>query len=90
MGSRAAYTIDKVEYDAHSYAKFFKVEVSVIVNVGEIPDFGQLVVLQLTVLEDGSCLISIEMSATVGEGRKNLPVAVYFPLFDFLIRHPDM
>lgn len=85
---KGTYTIDQVEDDAHSHAEFFKVQVSVIVNVGEVPDFRQLVILQLTVLEDGCCLISVEMSATVGEGRKNLPVAVYFPLFDFLVRHP--
>lgn len=87
---KGTYTVDQVEDDAHSHAEFFKVQVSVIVNVGKVPDFGQLFILQLTVLEDRRCLISVEMSATVGEGRKNLPVAVYLPLFDFLVRHPVM
>lgn len=55
---QCTYAIHKVKNDPHGHAELLKIEVTVIVDVCEIPDSGELILAQLAVLEDGSCLIS--------------------------------
>ena len=75
------YAIHKVKNDTHGHAELLKVEITIIVNVCEIPDSGELILAQLAVLEDGSCLISIKVSPTIGQRREDLPVLLYLCLF---------
>ena len=81
----STYAIDQVEDDSHGDAELLKVQVAVIVDVGEVPDPLELVVAQLAVFEDGGCLVAGQVGAAVGQGGEDLPVSLDFPLFNFLI-----
>jgi hypothetical protein len=85
--SRRTYTIDEIEYQPHCNAKLFKVEIAVIVNVGEIPHSLELVVSELTVLEHGSCLAAGKVSASSGQSREYFPVLFDLGLLYAFVRH---
>ena len=63
---KCTYAVHKVKYDPHGHAELLEVEITIIVDVCEIPDSGELILAQLAVLEDGSCLFSIKVSPTIG------------------------
>ena len=79
--------IDKVKDDSHRDAKFLKVELAIAVDVSQIPHSLQLVVAQLAVLQDRCRLSAVEVGAAVGEGGEYLPIPLYFPLLNLLVRH---
>ena len=49
---KCTYAIHEVKYDSHGHAELLKVEVTIVVDVCEIPDSGKLILAQLAVLED--------------------------------------
>ena len=87
MGVRKTHAIDQVKDNAHSNAEFLKIEVSIVVDVCEVPDPLELVISQLAVFEDRRGLGAVEVSAAVGKGGEDFPVALYLFLLDFLVRH---
>jgi hypothetical protein len=48
------YSVDEVEDQPHCHAKLFEIQIAIIINIGNVPDTLQLVISQLTVLENGS------------------------------------
>lgn len=83
--SWGTYAIDQVEDNSHSNAKFLKVQIAVIVDISEIPNPLELVIAELAVFENGSCLGACEVCAAVGERGEDLPVSFDLPLFYLLI-----
>ena len=81
------YAIDQVKDYPHCDTKLLKVEIPIIVDIREVPHPLELVISQLAVFEDGGGLGAVEVGAAVGEGGEDFPVALYFLLFDFLVRH---
>ena len=75
------HAVYEVKDEAHGDAELFKVEVAIVVDVGEVPDFGELVFGELRVFEDGCGLGAGEVGAAAREGREDFPVALDFPLF---------
>lgn len=63
---RETHAIHKVKNDPHGHAELLKVEVPIIVNVCEIPNSRKLVLTELAILEDRSCLISAQVGTTIG------------------------
>lgn len=84
---RKLYAIDKVKDEPHGDAELFKIEIAIVVDVGDIPDPFELVVTEVAVLEDGRCLRPGKVGAAVAEGREEGPVLLHFPLLDLLVRH---
>ncbi len=81
------YPVDEIEDNPHRNAEFLKVEIPIVVHVGEIPYPLQLVIAQLAVLQYRGRLRAGEVGAAVGERGEDLPVALDFPLFDLLGGH---
>lgn len=77
---QATYSVDKVEDQAHGNAEFLKVQVAIVVDIGEVPNLLELVVAQLAVLEHGGGLLAIQVRAALGQGGEDLPVALNLPL----------
>ena len=81
------HAIDQVEDQPHGHAELLKVEIAVVVHVGQVPHLGQLVLGELTVLEDCGRLRAGEVGAAIGQLREDLPVPLDLPLLDPLLRH---
>ena len=65
-GRAETYAVDEIVYDPHRNAKLLKVQIAVIVDVGEVPDPLELVVAQLAVFENGGCLGTGQVGTAVG------------------------
>jgi len=89
MGSMApaTYPVDQIENQPHGHAELFKVEAAIIVDVGEVPDPLQLIVAEVTVLQDRRSLCAVEKSAAVGQRREDFPVLLDLSLLDAFVRH---
>jgi hypothetical protein len=84
---RATHAVDQVEDEPHGHAELLKVELAVIVHVGQVPHALQLVVPQMRVLEDGRCLGAIEEGAALRQRAEDLPVLLDLVLLYAIGRH---
>ena len=82
----AAHSIQYVEDDSHRNAELLKVQVAIVVDVGQIPDPFQLVVPQPAVLQHGCSLLAGQELGAAGPRREDVPVCLYLLCFD-LGRH---
>lgn len=57
--------INKVKDYPHSHAKLLKVQIPIIVDIGEVPNPLELIISQLAVFEYRSCLSSSKVFAAV-------------------------
>lgn len=77
------YSVEDIENQAHGDAKLLKVEIAIVVDVGEIPDPLELVVAEAAVLEDGRGLLSGEVLAAARAIAKDVPVGLNLLGFNF-------
>ena len=81
------YTVNQIEDQAHGNAKLLEVQAAITIDICQIPYSFQLVVAQLTVLQDRGCLGAIEMGTTIRKRGKDFPVTLDLPLLDALRWH---
>lgn len=75
-GPWQTYPVEQIKNDAHGDAKLLKVQVAIAVDVGEVPDAGELVIPQAAVLEHWRGLLAREELAAISACGEDVPVCL--------------
>lgn len=72
------YPIEYIEYQPHSDAELFEIQIAIVVDICEVPDALELAVVETAVLEHGRCLLACEELAAASPRREDVPVRLDF------------